>query len=315
MNKRHFLKRLSHSVVSRIIGACALFFIGGVGAPAAFAELKVATLHPLMTDVAKKVGGSHVSVVSLMNPGEDIHHFSPTSSDMAKARASDVVIASGKGLELYLPKLKASLPSTTLVVEAGNACRSVKLSSKDAIFACCPQHAAGSIDPHWWHSISGMRAAAEYVAKEFGKADPAHKDAYRANAKAWGRDLKALESWAKREVSKIPRSRRYLVTAHAAFGYFCKEFGFKSIPVAGTAEEAVSSQYLTEAIEAVKENGVTTVFPEKNASAKALDAICSATGARKGTSLIADGSSSRATSYEAFVQHNIQAVVSGLGGA
>lgn len=309
---KRFLPRFSRKVAN-IAALCALLL--GASVPVAHAELKVATLHPLMTDVAKKVGGSHVSVVSLMSAGEDIHHFSPTSADMAEARAADVVLASGKGVEVYLPKLRASLPESTLVVEAGNACRSIKLSAKDAIFACCPQHAAGSIDPHWWHSISGMRGVADYVAKEFGKADPANKDAYRANAAAWNKELKALESWAKREISKVPRSRRYLVTAHAAFGYFCKEYGFKSIPVAGTAEEAVSSQYLSEAIEQVKQNGVTTVFPEMHASTKALDAIIAATGARKGQSLIADGSHHGQTSYEAFVQHNIRAVVSGLGGS
>ncbi|MCB1228725.1 MAG: zinc ABC transporter substrate-binding protein [Verrucomicrobiae bacterium] len=295
------------------VAACALIL--GAGAPSAKADLKVATLHPLMTDLARHVGGSHVTVVSLMSPGEDIHQFSPTSSDMAEARSANVVLASGKGVETYLPKLKASLPETTVVIEAGNACRSVKLSAKDAVFACCPAHAAGGIDPHWWHSISGMRDAADYVAKEFGKADPANKDAYRSNAKAWAGELKGLESWAKREVSKVPRNRRYLVTAHAAFGYFCRDFGFKSIPVAGTAEEAVSSQYLSEAIEQVKSNGVTTVFPEKNASTKALEAIVAATGARMGSTLIADGSNAATTTYEAFIKHNIEAVVSGLAGS
>ncbi|MCB1065565.1 MAG: zinc ABC transporter substrate-binding protein [Verrucomicrobiae bacterium] len=305
---------LQQSVVPRMISACAVILAGAI-APIAQADLKVATLHPLMTDVANKVGGSHVTVVTLMSPGEDIHQFSPTSSDMTEARSADVVLASGKGVELYLPKLKASLPSTTHVIEAGNACRSIKLSAKDAIFACCPQHAAGSIDPHWWHSISGMQSAADYVAKEFGKADPANKDAYRANAKAWSAELKTLQSWAKREISKVPRSRRYLVTSHAAFGYFCKEYGFKSIPISGPTEEAVSSQYLSEAIEQVKANNVTTVFPENNASTKALDAIIAATGTRRGSPLIADGSASGVTTYKAFVEHNISAVVDGLGGS
>lgn len=311
--KRLILKYLRSSVACKAVIACALIL--GAGVPAAKADLKVATLHPLMTDLAKKVGGSHVSVVALMSPGEDIHRFSPTSSAMAQARSADVVLASGKGVELYLPKLQASLPNTTRLVQVGNACRSVKLSAKDAVFACCPAHAAGGIDPHWWHSISGMQDAAGYVAKEFGKADPANKSAYAANANAWGGELKSLESWAKREISKVPRDRRYLVTAHAAFGYFCRDFGFKSIPVAGTAEEAVSSQYLSEAIEQVKSHRVTTVFPERNGSTKALNAIVAATGARMGSTLIADGSASGVTTYEAFVQHNIRAVVGGLGGS
>jgi zinc/manganese transport system substrate-binding protein len=298
-------------VILWVVAACLLW---GAGVTDARAELKVATLHPLMTDLAKQVGGAQVSVTALMSAGEDIHRFSPNSSDMAAARSADVVLASGKGLELYLPKLKASLGSGTRLVEAGNAVPSIKVSAGDALFVCCPQHSVGSLDPHWWHSISGMKKAADYVAKEFGKADPANDKLYKANAKAYGNRLDGLSSWAKRELSRVPRQNRVLTTAHAAFGYFCREFGFKSLPVAGLSQEAVSSQYLSEAIAQIKKNGVRTVFPEKTANPKALDSIVASTGVRRGTALIADGSASGVTSYEAFVRHNVSAIVSGLGG-
>ncbi len=296
-------------LVSELLAACALF---GAGLPAARADLEVVTLHPMMTDLAKRVGGTHVSVTPLLPAGADIHDFSPSSGDMAKARSADVVLASGKGLELYLPRLKSSLPDNVRVVEAGNAVPSIRLSAKDAVFACCPQHAVGSIDPHWWHSISGMRKAASYVAKEFAKSDPANKAAYQANAAAWGRELDALDSWAKREISRIPRPSRYLVTAHAAFGYFCKDFGFKSIPVAGPSAENANSQYLAEVIAQIRTNRVRTVFPERNANPRALDSVAATSGARKGSPLIADASAPGVTTYEAFVRHNISAIVSGL---
>lgn len=278
----------------------------------AFGELKVATLHPLMTDLARQVGGDHVTVIPLMNAGEDIHKFTPSSDDMVKARGADVLLASGKGLELYLPRLKDSVGGSTKVLEAGNAVRSVKLSASDSAFACCPQHAAGSIDPHWWHSVSGMKRAAAYIGKEFGKLDPANKSAYQANAKRWGKELDGLESWAKREFSKIPRSKRYLITAHAAFGYFCRDFGFKSIPVAGASEQNASSQYLADVIEIIRKNGLTTAFPEKNANPRALDSIVKTAGIKKGRALIADGSATGLTTYKAFIEHNVDAVVAGL---
>lgn len=277
------------------------------------AELKVATLHPMVTDLAVRVGGSSVTVVPLMKAGEDIHEFSPSSADMAQARSADILLASGKGLELYLPRLRTTLSKTTRVVEAGSAVRSIKLSAAEAAFACCPTHAAGSVDPHWWHSISGMKKAAKYVAKEFGKADPANKATYAANAKAWGKELDALESWAKREISVVPRSKRYLVTAHAAFGYFCRDFGFKSIPVAGASEESASSKYIAEAIATIRKHSVPIAFPEMNANPQALDSIMKTTGMRKGRTLIADASASGVTTYRAFVEHNVRAIVAGLG--
>ena len=268
----------------------------------------------MMTDLAREVGGSDVTVIPLMRAGEDIHQFRPSSDEMAKASSADIVLASGKGLELYLPRLKKTLGKSTRVIEVGNAVRSVKLSAADAAFACCPNHAAGSVDPHWWHSVSGMKKAAKYVGKQFGELDPARKAAYSANAKAWAKELESLDRWAKREFSKIPRSGRYLITAHAAFGYLCRDFGFKSIPVAGASEENASSKYLAEAIWVIRKHGVPTAFPEKNSNPRALDSIIKATGIRKGGVLIADGSDSGVTTYKAFIQHNVKVIAAGLAG-
>ena len=296
------------SICSCLAALAVSFWGSGVVA----AELEVVSMHPMMTDLARQVGGSRVSVTGLMRAGDDIHRFSPSSSDMAKASAADVLLLSGKGLELYLPKLRASLPTSARIVEVGNAVRSIKVSSSSSLFVCCPTHAAGSIDPHWWHSIKGMKSSAVYVAKQFGKADPAGAAEYKANAAAYNKRLDALSAWAKREISKVSRTNRVLVTAHAAFGYFCKEFGFKSIPIAGLSEDNVSSKYLAEAIEQIKKHKVKTIFPEENASPKALKTIVSATGVKMGGVLIADASAKGVTSYEAFIRHNISAVVAAL---
>jgi zinc/manganese transport system substrate-binding protein len=280
---------------------------------AASADITVTTVHPILTDVARQVGGSTVTVIELMHPGEDVHHFDPSSGDIAKIRGSQILLASGKGMEVYLPKLQASLDaSQTRVVEVGSAVRSIKISSASSVFVCCPTHAVGSIDPHWWHSISGMKKASAYIAKEFAKADPANESTYEENAKSYGRQLDQLSAWAKREVAKVPRSQRTLVTAHAAFAYFCKEFGFKSIPVTGLSAESVSSKYLAEAIDAMRDHSVIAVFPEEGAKPEALRSIMEATGAKKGGTLIADASALGVDSYIEFVKHNVTTVVAGL---
>jgi len=275
--------------------------------------LSVATVHPLLSDVARQVGGDRVAIIELMRAGANVHHFEPDSGDMAKIRSSDVLLASGKGLELYLPKLQESLKGSSVrVVDVGSEVRSLKVSAASSVFVCCPAHSAGSIDPHWWHSIKGMKKSVGYVAREFGKADPANAALYKSNAAAYVERLDGLEGWAKRELSKVPRSNRVLVTAHAAFGYFCKDFGFKSLPVAGLSAENTSSKYLAEAIDEIRKNKVVAVFPEKSASDKALKAIISATGVAKGGTLIADGSASGFKTYEAFIRHNIETVVAAL---
>ena len=262
------------------------------------ADLKVATLHPLLTDLAKQLGGSHVQVVDLIGKG-DPHTFNPSSSTLAKAKGARIYLAAGKGLEPYLEKLRSSLGTQTHVYEVGRPLPSLTFGDDTAIYACCPAHAgAGKIDPHWWHSTDAWRRAAQNVANEFAKLDPQNAAHYKANAKAFRARMKTLASQLKISFSAIPSQRRNLATAHAAFAYFCKEFRFKSIPVQGISkEQAATSKYLAVAIETIKEKKVAAIFPEQRANPKSLQAISKATGAKIGKPLIADGSNSIETMF------------------
>lgn len=273
------------------------------------AELKVATLHPLMTDLARQVGGSDVAVVPLIGKNEDPHGFNPSPKTLAKARGAKIYLASGKHMENYLDKLRNTLGGSARVVEVGKTIPSQKISGRDAQYVCCPTHAHGAIDPHWWHKVSNMQKAARVVAKEFGKADPSKASAYKARAAAYSARLAQLDSWIKRETSKIPKQNRILCTAHAAFGYFCKEYGYRSLPVKGiSANHKTSASYQAEAIQAIRANKVKAVFPEKRANPKALKVITKETGVKLGGTLIADG----ADSYELMMKSNVANIVRAL---
>ena len=172
-------------------------------------------------------------------------------------------------METYLDRLKSSLSGVT-IVEVGRTIPSLTLG-KDAVYGCCPSHGAGSLDPHWWHGVDNMRRAARVVAQAFAEKDPAGKEYFMGHAGAYGQRLDDLKRWAKSELGKIPRGQRKLVTAHNAFAYFAKEFGFEVIAVAGlNKEQNTTPKEQAETIEAVKKSGVRAVFPERAAGAKAL---------------------------------------------
>jgi len=44
--------------------------------------LDVASLHPLITDAVKQVGGERVNVVEVVKPGANVHKFQPRASDI-----------------------------------------------------------------------------------------------------------------------------------------------------------------------------------------------------------------------------------------
>jgi zinc/manganese transport system substrate-binding protein len=272
--------------------------------------LDVASLHPILTDAIKQVGGKRVSVVEVVKPGMNVHTFQPRATDIREMAKARLIFASGKNLEPYLKDIKDGLQAHQSIVEVGRTIPSQKISKEDQIYACCPHHAAGGIDPHWWHNVGNMERAIRIIEKELTQADPAGKAVYAANSKTSLAQLRQLDRWVKGQVASIPRGKRHLVTAHAAFGYFCKAYGFKATFVQGlSADGEVSATQLAKSIQELRKEGIPMVFPEKTANPKVLSQIARQTGAKVGKPLIADGS---VKSYQGMVLANVTNIVSGL---
>ena len=272
--------------------------------------LDVASLHPLITDAVKQVGGERINVVEIVKPGANVHKFQPRASDIKNMNRARIIFASGKNLEPYLADLKDSLNANQIIIEVGRTIPSQKVSKEDQIYTCCPNHAVGGIDPHWWHNVRNMERAIRVIEKELIRIDPAGKAIYAVNSKAAWTRLTQLDRWVKGQVATIPRGRRHLVTAHAAFGYFCKGYGFKASFVQGlSAQGEVSASQLAGAIKQLRKEAIPMVFPEQTANPKVLQQIAKQTGAKVGNPLIADGSTS---SYQAMIMANVESIVAGL---
>ncbi|MHB1078340.1 MAG: metal ABC transporter substrate-binding protein [Prosthecobacter sp.] len=285
-----------------------------------FGATKVATLHPILADLAQQVGGANVEVVEILKPGADVHHFEPAPKDLAEMRGAKLLLASGKGLESFLDKLRDSLGAGVKLVEVGAKIPSIPFVEHehhhDGKEEEHDDHHHGSEDPHWWHSAENMKRAARIVADELSVIDPANAAAYAAGAKAASKRFGELKSWAQKEISKIDRKSRQLVTAHAAFGYFCKEYGFEPLSVLsiGRSDDS-SSKHIAETIEEIREHGIKAIFPEDQANPKVLAEIARSTGVKIGEPLIADGTAKLAHTFETMLAHNVRSIVAALAPA
>jgi zinc/manganese transport system substrate-binding protein len=300
---------------------------GAVGVSAAAAPLRVAATHPLMADLVRQVGGSDVAVTSLLKPGGDAHHFEPTASDLAELRGCVAVFAAGKNLESYLGRLADSLGPRVVVIEVGRTIPSMNFSAAAAALEhrepkktdsgddqAHGGHAHGEVDPHWWHSAASMARACRIIGESLAKLDPARAAAYKAGAAASAKKMLALKSWAQQQLAQIPKSGRKLVTAHAAFGYFCQEYGFAFLPILGLSrEDDFSPKFIAEAIAVIRANNVRAVFPEDQANPKVLSEIVRETGVKVAPSLIADGTApGEGSTFEGMLKHNVGVIVRAL---
>ncbi len=272
------------------------------------AELKVVSLHPLIGDLLRHVGGDKVEVVDLIGLKGDPHSFEPRAEDLGAAEGVQVYFISGMGLENYLPKLEAILAGKARIVEVGKTLPPLYGACEHEGHAHAHEH---ELDPHWWHSVDLFRRALGVVTQELVKESPGNKEFFEANAAAYRTKLDGLEKWLKRELVRIPKDRRQLATAHAAFQYFCEAYGFESHSVQGlNREQMPDAVKLAKLISELKEEKVAAIFPERESNPKMLRSLTKDTGIKLGGELIADGRGM--TSYEEMVRHNVETIVAGL---
>ena len=268
------------------------------------ADLTVASLSTIATDIARNVGGDKVKVIPVIKPGIDPHEFQPTPDDVKRIVTADLVLITGKHLEGYLTKLEESAGGAGKFVDTGAAFPSLKLEEDGKLVE----------DPHWWHSIENVKNATVVVEKRFIEADPTNKATYEKNAAGSIADLKDLQAWAKREIATLPRDKRKLVTSHDAFQYLARDFGFKIYAVAGVStQDEPSSRKISDLIDTIKSEGVKAVFFESIENPKVVTEITKETGAKVGGELYADGLGGKeAKTYSDMVRHNITTIVDGL---
>ena len=284
-----------------LILALGITALGGVPGRA---DLTVASLSTIATDLALNVGGAHVRVEPIIRAGIDPHEFEPTPADVKKVADANLVLFTGKGIEGYLTKLEEAAGGSARFVDLGRTSPSLSMTEEG--------HKVE--DPHWWHSVENMKRATREVAAIFGRADPSHAADYERNATASLQSLDELERWIRVKVASLPPDRRKLVTSHDALQYFAKDYGFTILPVKGisTGEEP-SSMHTKELIGIIRRERVKAVFFESIENPQALRQISEETGAKTGLMLYVDGlGDSEAKTYDAMMRRNVTAIVEGL---
>jgi zinc/manganese transport system substrate-binding protein len=283
-------------------------------------KIVVTTFFPLMSEIAAQVGGAHVKVVCMMEPGMDPHLYQPKPSDLKQVADSDLVLLSGKRLERYETNLRRSAGTGVRFLEVGNGIPFLLIQGgKEAdhvheVTSESEYAAAATEDPHWWTSVENMQKATEIVRDALIQQRPAWEEDFRKNASAYLEKLETLRKWVRRKVAELPRDKRRLVTSHDAFHYFANENGFTVFPVEGVnTDEEPSNRNISEIIDLIRAEKVKAVFMESTNNPKVIREITRETGVKIGGMLYADGlGEGDASTYEGMMKHNVTTIVDAL---
>jgi manganese/zinc/iron transport system substrate-binding protein len=154
-------------------------------------------------------------------------------------------------------------------------------------------------------------------------ADPENATAYAANAAAYLQELRDLDAYIKTEAAKIPEAQRVLVTAHDAFHYFGRAYGFdvRGLQGISTASEASTADVRSLA-DFIAESKIPAIFIETSVPVRNVEALQAAVKDRGYTTSIGGQLYSDALgdpngdagTYLGMVKHNVDTIVAALSG-
>ncbi|MER5914570.1 metal ABC transporter substrate-binding protein [Streptomyces sp. NPDC001982] len=275
----------------------------------------VASFYP-MAFLAERIGGDHVHVTSLTQPGQEPHDLEISARQTAQLQESDAV--------LYLKNLQPSVDDAVAQSEVKTKIDAASLTTLEEHGNEVGGHAAehdthqgeesAGKDPHIWLDPVRYAQVAEGVGKAFEKADPAHAADYKTNTAALVKQLDDLNTQFKDGLANT--RTKVFITTHAAFGYLAERYGLTEEAINGLDPESEPSAARVKDLEKMaRADGVTTVFYETLVSDKTAKTI--AQDARLKTDVLdpIEGitDKSRGKDYFAVQEANLKALQTALG--
>ncbi|MBC1492557.1 metal ABC transporter solute-binding protein, Zn/Mn family [Listeria booriae] len=232
------------------------------------------TVYPLQY-LASQIGGTYVDAHSVYPAGSDAHSFDPTQKDMMNIADSDLFFYIGLGMEGFVDKAKQSLKNENVkfVVTTDNLHLPTMSHEEDHEHEEDEDgHDHGDINPHVWLDPNYMITMAATVRDNLSKELPAQKETFNKNYEKVVSQLKTLNTDYKTMADTA--KHKDFVTAHAAYGYWEKEYGLKQIPIAGiSTSDEPSQKKLTTIVNTIKSEKIPYILLEQNTNSKIADVI------------------------------------------
>ncbi len=229
-------------------------------------KLNVVVTTSMLTDLVKNIGGDLINIQGLMGAGVDPHLYKASEGDVSKLFNADVIFYNGLHLEGKLVEVFEKMEAQKTTVALG------EFLAKDGLIGS--DYFASNYDPHVWFNIQYFKEFSDKVTSVLSDKDPKNAGSYTANNIAFQQELDLLQTRVVNTIATLAPEKRILVTAHDAFNYFGKAYGFKVVGLQGlsTATEA-GVQDVQQLSEYIIKNKVKAVFIESSVPRRTIEAL------------------------------------------
>ncbi len=197
-----------------------------------FASLRVVTTVPDLAAIARAVGGSRVSVVSLSLPTQDPHFVDARPSLVLDLNRADLLLAVGLELEVgWLGTLQTGARNARIQPGGRGFLDCSQLVERLEVPRGPVDRSMGDIhpggNPHYLYDPRAAVRVARGIAERLGELDPEGKPTYAAGLQRFTSDLEgARVGWEKRltALRGMP-----VVSYHRSFPYLADWLGFQTV--------------------------------------------------------------------------------------
>lgn len=299
---------MTKSIARRLILAVALC---GLAAPAmAQTERpkRVVATFTVLADMAQNVAGTAVLVESLTRPGAEIHDYEPTPLDVVRARAADLILWNGMGLERWFERF----------FERAGGARAAILTEGITPIGIGEGPYLDQPNPHAWMSPTLALIYVENIRKALTALEPAQADSFAANAAAYSAQIRAVDARLRERLAALPADRRVLATCEGAFSYLTRDYALREAylwPI--NSEDEGTPRQVRALIDTVRRTRVPAVFCESTVNDRPMRQVAREAGARYGGALYVDsltGPDGAAPTYLRLLETNADIILRGFFG-
>lgn len=278
-------------------------------------KIKIVTTTAQIGDLVQNIAGNTADVEFLMGSGIDPHLYQPKRSDISKLNQADVIFYNGMNLEGKMESLLERMAEEKNTFSVGDRLFKNSLSALEN---------EDGFDPHIWMNAKNWILATHDIVNYLSELYPENTDTYHTNSDKYLGYLIGLDEHAKLSIRSIAPSKKVLITAHDAFGYFSEAYGIEVIGIQGISTESEAGlKKIEDTVSLIVERQIPAVFVESSVGDHNIKAIVEGAKARGhdvkiGGTLYSDAMGASGTAegtYVGMMLHNIKTIAEGLGGS
>lgn len=303
-------------------------------------DIPVVATFSILGDMVERIGGSAVSVTTLVGRNGDAHVFQPTPADAKAVKRASVLFTNGLEFEGWLDRLaEAAEFNGELVVttdgietislqEHGDESHEDEKQHNDELAESKDDHDGetqnddhhgGEFDPHGWQSLQNAIVYVDNITAALAKTSPSNASTFYENRAAYVKEIESLDKQISDMISTLPSNARTIVTSHDAFQYFGRDYGLTFLAPQGLSTESeASARDVAQLIEQIRAENISAVFVENVADPRLVQQIAIETGSIVGGKLFPGALSNEdgaAATYLDLMRHNATTIAVALSKA